>query len=61
MRLMLNYTIIKLILFLCEGKNKKQKDEMKILSWNVNQGKDYRNLIDMINILNDYRSDVIFA
>ncbi len=33
---------------------------MKILSWNVNQGKDYRNLIDMINILNDYRSDVIF-
>jgi len=33
---------------------------MKILSWNVNQGKDCQDLIDMINILNDYHCDVIF-
>lgn len=33
---------------------------MKILSWNVNQGKDCLDLVDMINSLQDHHPEVIF-
>lgn len=41
-------------------RRKYKRGKMKILSWNINQGKDCLDLIEMINSLQDHNPEVIF-